>query len=148
MNELTLIGLPALSLPNLTPSNSNKYLPCTHRVRAGHRVTGVFMKNWDALDEDGANCPFELEWDKVQHICGQSSNSPRPIADAVSSPLRNRSACSYRTSVARRRAARCRGGEREPQSTCSKKRLEESNCLTCDHVSHHASRITTRTRPS
>ncbi|RKP24413.1 tRNA-specific 2-thiouridylase, partial [Syncephalis pseudoplumigaleata] len=38
--------------------------------RHGARVQGVFMQNWDALEEDGV-CPGERDWRDVQAVCRQ-----------------------------------------------------------------------------
>ncbi|KAJ0412151.1 hypothetical protein ATCC90586_005764 [Pythium insidiosum] len=39
-------------------------------VQAGYRVTGVFMKNWDASDEIGEQaCPQDIEFQDVQKVC-------------------------------------------------------------------------------
>ncbi|KAE9333267.1 hypothetical protein PF008_g14533 [Phytophthora fragariae] len=40
--------------------------------RQGYRVTGVYMKNWDASDEEGESvCPVDAEYLDVQKVCEQ-----------------------------------------------------------------------------
>ncbi|KAI7829301.1 5-methylaminomethyl-2-thiouridylate-methyltransferase [Kickxella alabastrina] len=34
----------------------------------GHKVTGIFMRNWDTRDEHG-QCPSERDWQDVQRVC-------------------------------------------------------------------------------
>lgn len=36
--------------------------------RAGHMVSGVSMRNWDASDELG-HCPGDKDWESVQRVC-------------------------------------------------------------------------------
>lgn len=37
---------------------------------AGHEVIGVFMKNWDEVDEQGV-CTADADYDDVRRVCDQ-----------------------------------------------------------------------------
>lgn len=40
--------------------------------KQGYRVTGVYMKNWDASDEIGkAACPIDEDFKDVERVCQQ-----------------------------------------------------------------------------
>lgn len=45
----------------------HKYVTCVDLL-TGHSVKGLFMHNWDEVDETGY-CTAELEYTAVQNIC-------------------------------------------------------------------------------
>lgn len=48
--------------------------------RQGLRVTGVYMKNWDASDERGeAACPVDADFQDVQAVCEQLGVEVRQV---------------------------------------------------------------------
>ena len=48
---------------------------------AGFKVEGVYMQNWDELDETG-HCPSEADYSSMQRVC-QSLNIPHSKVNFV-----------------------------------------------------------------
>lgn len=48
--------------------------------RQGFRVTGVFMKNWDASDEQGGTaCPVDADYQDAKRVCDQLGVEARQV---------------------------------------------------------------------